>query len=52
LLSGKEGIPGLKEKCLPTAPHINLLFSLSLSLFVVQASHSLEGDVSLSLVLK
>lgn len=29
---GEEGIPGQKEKCLPTAPHVNLFFS-------VQACH-------------
>lgn len=33
---GEEGILGQKEKCLPTAPHVNL--------FSVQASRSLAGD--------
>lgn len=39
---GEEGIPGQKEKCLPTAPHVNLFFLFRL---VIQASHSLAGDL-------
>lgn len=46
---GEEGIPGLKEKCLPTAPHVNLFFFLFRH--VVQASRSLAGDFSLCFVL-
>lgn len=45
---GEEGTPGQKEKCLPTAPHVNLFF---LFRHVVQASHSLAGDFSLCFVL-
>lgn len=58
---GEEGMPGQKEKCLPTAPHVNIfsfqacrpgfmLLNRRFLLFFCSASASIFTTVSLFLI--